>query len=155
MNHSQPPEDDLPDMSRDELMSALFANMVIQQSNLALMFLGKAPHPETGQPMLEPESARMMIDQLEMLEFKTRGNLDKRETALLQQSLTTLRMAFVEAIEPGEKPSVAGPKTGVSPTSPSAAQPIPPAGASDSAAAPGPSPTPSDEEPRKKFSKKY
>lgn len=155
MNHPQPPEDDLPNMSREELMSALFANMVIQQSNLALMFLGKAPHPETGQPMMDPESARMMIDQLEMLEFKTRGNLDKRETALLQQSLTTLRMAFVEAIEPGGKAPPADPKTAATPPAASPAQTIPPASGPDSAAAPGSSPAPPDDEPRKKFSKKY
>ena len=90
--------------SRGELMSALFAGMVMQQTNMALMLVGKIPHPESGQTLRDVEGARMFIDQLEMLEFKTRGNLDKQEERLLKQSLTALRLAFVEAIdnEPGK-----------------------------------------------------
>jgi hypothetical protein len=41
----------------------------------------------------------MFIDQLEMIAFKTQGNLDKDEDNLLQQSLMNLRLAFVEAVE--------------------------------------------------------
>ena len=85
--------------SRGELMSALFAGMVIQQTNLALMLLGKIPHPETGKTLQDIESAKMFIDQLEMIEVKTRGNLDRQEEKLLKQSLTALRLAFVEAID--------------------------------------------------------
>ena len=36
--------------TREDIISALFANMVIQQTNMAMMFLGLVPHPETGQP---------------------------------------------------------------------------------------------------------
>ena len=35
--------------TRDEMMSALFAHMVIQQTNMAMMMLGKVPHPQTGE----------------------------------------------------------------------------------------------------------
>src|SRR5947207_14926255 len=93
------PEWSKDDLNREEIMSALFANMVVQQTNLALMLLGKVPNPETGQPMQDLDAAKMFIDQLEMLEAKTRGNLDKNEEKLLAQSLTSLRLAFVEAIE--------------------------------------------------------
>ena len=68
-------------------MSALFANMIVQQTNMALMLLGKVPHPETGEKYKDLESAKMFIDQLEMIEVKTKGNLDKREDGLLKQSL--------------------------------------------------------------------
>ena len=64
--------------------------MVIQQSNMAMMLLGKVPHPETGQTMRDIEAARMFIDQLEMLEAKTKGNLTKEEEQLLKQSLMSL-----------------------------------------------------------------
>src|SRR5689334_15932623 len=80
----------------EEIMAALFANMVIQNTNMALMFLGKVPHPQTGQPIHDLESAQMFIDQLEMLSYKTRNNLSKEEEQLLKQSLMSLRMAFVE-----------------------------------------------------------
>lgn len=79
------------------LQSALFAQLVMQQANMALMLLGKIPDPTSGQIMRDVEAARLFIDQLEMLEAKTQGNLDATEANLLKQSLTALRMAFVEA----------------------------------------------------------
>src|SRR5947207_1402378 len=99
MNGTAPFEEPLANATREEMMSALFANLVVQQTNLALMMLGKVPHPETGKSARNIDAARLFIDQLEMLELKTRGNLDNEETKLLKQSLTTLRMAFVEAVD--------------------------------------------------------
>jgi Domain of unknown function (DUF1844) len=84
---------------RDQVMSALFASMVMQSTNMALIFLGQAPNPQTGQTSQDLEHAKYFIDQLEMLAVKTKGNLDKQEDALLKQSLTHLRLAFVEAVE--------------------------------------------------------
>ena len=96
---------------RDPIHSALFARMVMQQSNLALMLLGKAPHPETGQLLRDLDAAKLFIDQLEMLEVKTRGNLNAHEAALLKQSLMTLRLAFVEAVNAPETPPAAAKPT--------------------------------------------
>src|SRR4051812_39552020 len=78
---------------------SLFAQMVVQLSNMALMMLGHVPNPQTGETIGDLDAARMFIDQLEMLEAKTKGNLTKEEERLLKQSVTGLRMAFVEAIE--------------------------------------------------------
>ena len=41
----------------------------------------------------------MFIDQLEMLEAKTKGNLSKQEDGLLKQALAAVRMSFVEAMD--------------------------------------------------------
>lgn len=124
-----------------ENMSALFAQLILQQTNMAMMLLGKIAHPESGQVYKDIEAARLFIDQLEMLEAKTRGNLTKEESGLLKQSLMNLRLAFVEAVESGEPAP--------SPTKP--AQP-----AADSALSAGSSGADSaEEEHRKKFSKKY
>ena len=41
--------------------------------------------------------ARQTIDTLEMLEEKTRGNLDEQEAKLLESVLYELRMDFVRA----------------------------------------------------------
>src|SRR5579863_3579142 len=94
-----PPEGSLGNASREEMLAALFANMVIQQTNMAMMLLGKVAHPETGKFIHDVEAAKMFIEQLEMLEVKTKGNLSKQEEGLLKQALTALRMAFVEAID--------------------------------------------------------
>ena len=83
-------------------MSALFAQLVMQQSNMAMLLMGKVPHPQTGQTVRDIEASRLFIDQLEMLETKTKGNLSKEEEQLLKQSLLSLRMAFVQAVESPE-----------------------------------------------------
>ena len=153
---SNPPslENPMANASREEIMSALFAHMVIQQTNMALMLLGKVPHPETGEMFQEVESAKMFIDQLEMLEVKTRGNLDKREEGLLKQSLMALRMAFVEVVDgPGATPTATPPAVpAVEPAKP--AEPATTASAAPAAAAPPPVAA-KEMESQKKFSKKY
>src|SRR5213592_3304716 len=142
MNASPPSGAAPAGAGRAELMSALFARMVVQQTNMALMFLGKMPHPESGQSLQDIDSAKLVIDQLEMLELKTRGNLDPQEERLLKQSLTSLRMAFVEAVD---RPTTA-PAAEAAGTSTAAAAP--------SAGVTEPTTTP-DDESRKRFSKKY
>ena len=120
-------------------MSALFAQLILQQTNMAMMLLGKIAHPESGQVYKDVEAARLFIDQLEMLETKTRGNLTKEESGLLKQSLMNLHLAFVEAVESAPSSPGESPKTAQSP------EPAPTAAPADTAA----------EEHRKKFSKKY
>src|ERR1700756_4663138 len=102
MNDSTPhPEDDLANASREDILAALFANMVIQQTNMAMMLLGKVAHPETGKIVQDVEAAKMFIDQLEMIEAKTKGNLSKAEENLLKQALAALHMEFVNVVEAG------------------------------------------------------
>lgn len=131
-------DDVMENLGREEIQSALFANLIVQQTNMAFMFLGRVPHPETGQVMKELDSAKFFIDQIEMLEVKTKGNLSKQEEALLKQSLTTLRMAFVEAIEHPESATSIQPDDGETATP----EPLVSGGSSV-------------EEEKKKYSKKY
>jgi hypothetical protein len=150
MSQTNASENPLANLSREELMSALLANMVVQQTNMALMFLGKTPHPETGETMRDLDMAQLFIDQLEMLEAKTKGNLDAREQGILKQSLMTVRMAFVEAANEPPPASAAGQNPGPTPEAAPAA-PTP-----ESTAAPGTEAGAAAEaEARKKFSKKY
>ena len=82
-----------------------------------------------------------------MLAVKTKGNLDKREEQLLQQNLTALRMAFVETLR----------DQGAAATEPAKGAAGPSAMATGTSAHPNiASPAPdSEEESRKKFTKKY
>src|SRR5437764_5322402 len=88
----------------EQMTTALFAHLVMQQSNMAMMLLGKVAHPETGQIIKDLEAAKLFIDQLEMIEAKTKGNLSKDEANLLKQNLMSLRLAFVEAVESSPAP---------------------------------------------------
>jgi hypothetical protein len=140
----------------DQMRSALFASLVMQNTNMALIFLGQAPHPQTGQTAQDFEHASYFIDQLEMLAVKTKGNLDKQEDALLKQSLTHLRLAFVEAVE--HPPKTAPPAAAPAPDASAAAAPATPP--VDEQETPVTEPTSPGEktaesESRKKFSKKY
>ena len=91
MNPSAPSDES--ELSRDDMMSAIFAQMVLQQANLALMLLGRVPHPQTGKTEKDVDAARAFIDQLEMLEVKTKGNLSPQEAAFLKDTLMSVRMA--------------------------------------------------------------
>ena len=148
---TSPPHDESAPASREEMLSALFANMVIQQTNTAMIFLGKAAHPETGEIVRDVDTAKMFIDQLEMLEVKTKGNLNKQEEALMKQALTALRMAFVEAVDA----PIDTPKPAAEPAAPGPAPESAPRPAAGEPAAPAASAPSATEESRKKFTKKY
>lgn len=145
------PNNPLPDShttpSREEIMAAHFASMVMQTAQMAVMLLGQMPHPETGETVTDLEGAKMFIDQLEMLEVKTKGNLSKDEEELLKQSLVGTRMAFVEAIEQRE--------TAVKPAAPTAPAIVSDKPAAEPAIEVAAAPAAADDESRKKFSKKY
>ena len=131
----------------EEMRSALFTHVIMQQSSMAMVFLGKAPHPETGQVVRDLEGAKLFIDVLEMLEVKTKGNLTSDEAALLRQTLMSLRMAFVEAVDAPAQAEARG-------DSRSAA-----AGSAATPEAPKTEPVadgaPAEEASHKKFTKKY
>ncbi len=148
--------------TREEILAALFANMVIQQTNMAMMMLGKVADPGTGQYFEDPESAKMFIEQLEMLAVKTKGNLTRQEDALLKQGLTALRQAYAQLVGPAAAADLAK-LTVEAEAAPAPA--LPAVAATGPAAAPataGPSPEPVKavpvpmiEENKKKFTKKY
>jgi hypothetical protein len=75
-----------------------FASFAVSLGTSALYHMGLLPDPETGKTAERRlDLARQSIDALEMLQRKTRGNLDREEEDLLQRLLTDLRIRFVEA----------------------------------------------------------
>lgn len=75
-----------------------FATLVQSFFVTALYHLGLAADPTTGQASApDLPAARQNIEILELLEEKTRGNLDAEEARLLESVLYELRMRFVEA----------------------------------------------------------
>ncbi len=131
---------EIREIPREEMLSALFAQLVIQQTNMAMMLLGRIANPQTGEIMHDHEAAGFFIDQLDMLEAKTRGNLSQEEEQLLKQNLMGLRLAYVEATNQSATPE--SPKE------------IPKDAAKESPAKPEDHAAPT-EESGKKFTKKY
>jgi hypothetical protein len=131
-------------------LSQRFIEFVIMHAQNAALFLGQIPNPKSGEPEVNLDLARMFIDQLAMIQEKTRGNLTSEETKVLTNALSNLQMAYVEIAK--EQPKGAAPET------PEAPPPQEPAEQPSSAEAQPSAPISSAEpetESRKKFTKSY
>jgi hypothetical protein len=83
-------------------LSQRFIEFVIMHAQNAALFLGQIPNPKSGEPEVNLDLARMFIDQLAMIQEKTRGNLTNEEAMVLRNTLSNLQMAYVEiSREPG------------------------------------------------------
>jgi len=74
---------------------ASFEMLLTTLATEALMALGQIPHPLTGKVELHPDQAKYLIDTIEMLGEKTKGNLTPDEQQMVELLLHQLRMAFV------------------------------------------------------------
>ena len=128
-------------------MTQRFIEFVMMHAQNAALFLGQIPNPRTGEAEINLDLARMFIDQLEMIQEKTRGNLTNEEATVLRNALSNLQMAFVEAS------GAAGPQRAPQPESPQSA-PSQPASAAPEQTPPTESSEP-EPESRKKFTKSY
>ena len=73
-----------------------FENLVRMLGSNAAMVLGAYADPRTGQPVIDPEAARELIDMLDALHEKTKGNLAPEEDNLLLDLLGKLKMTYLE-----------------------------------------------------------
>ena len=83
--------------SANEPLPVSFTALIISLAGSAMMHLGEAPNPATGERSVNLALARNTIDLLAMLKEKTAGNLDEEETKLLEAMLYELRTKFVAA----------------------------------------------------------
>ncbi len=116
-----------------------FIEFVMMQAQNAALFLGQIPNPQSGKAEVNLEVAKMFIDQLAMIQEKTRGNLSNEESAVLRNALANLQLAYVEVARGGAPSSTIEEKT---PTSAPPNEVKPPASSDES-------------EGRKKFTKSY
>jgi hypothetical protein len=131
-------------------MSQRFIEFIMMQAQNAALFLGQIPNPQTGKGEVNLELAKMFIDQLAMIQEKTRGNLTNEETAVLRNTLSNLQMAFVEVSRQVGEGTTESPAPEA--TEPKPAEPA----ASSSAEKAEPAIAPETEsESRKKFTKSY
>jgi uncharacterized protein DUF1844 len=132
-------------------LSQRFIEFVIMHAQNAALFLGQIPNPKSGEPEVNLDLARMFIDQLAMIQEKTRGNLTSEEAKVLSNALSNLQMAYVEIAReaPHGTTQTAAPKAEEQTPQPAE----PPAGPQE------PSPPITSNEPeaesRKKFTKSY
>jgi hypothetical protein len=75
-----------------------FNEFIILQAQNAGLFLGQIPNPHSGEKQINLRAARSVIDSLEMLASKTRGNLTSSEGKLLTTALDNLRPLYQAAV---------------------------------------------------------
>jgi hypothetical protein len=73
-----------------------FENLVRMLGSNAAMVLGAYADHRTGQPVIDPDAARELIDMLDALREKTRGNLAPEEDDMLLDLLGKLKMTYLE-----------------------------------------------------------
>lgn len=128
-------------------LSQRFVEFVMMHAQNAALFLGQIPNPKTGEGEVNLELAKMFIDQLAMIQEKTRGNLTNEEATVLRNALSNLQMAYVEVAQQvqkgGAQPAAAPPEPEPSPerstSTPEESSPI----------------TSAEPESKKKFTKSY
>lgn len=87
-----------------EAFQMTFETLVMSLSSTAMVQLGLIPDPGTNQPEQNLPAAKQTIDILEILQQKTKGNLDESESKLLDNILYELRMTFLEVNQLIQKP---------------------------------------------------
>ena len=90
-------EADLPKPSRGIQM---LINFVAQN---AAMLLGAYPDPRSGEPVVDLEGARELIDMLDGLREATRGNLASEDDRLLIDVLGSLKLSYMEMTKAAAK----------------------------------------------------
>ena len=128
-----------------------FIEFVVMHAQNAALFLGQIPNPKTGEAEINLDLARMFIDQLAMIQEKTRGNLTSEEAKVLSNALSNLQMAYVDAAA-GKTAGIAQPEARETPAPPAAAEQATPTEPAPSASTTSSGPEP---ESRKKFTKSY
>jgi len=126
-------------------LSQRFIEFVMMHAQNAALFLGQIPNPKTGQGEVNLELAKMFVDQLSMIQEKTRGNLTTDEMTVLKNTLSNLQMLYVEVAR-----SPQGTASRPSSPEPEAEQP-----ASAEQSAPPPVTPQAEDESKKKFTKSY
>ncbi|HVT28446.1 MAG TPA: DUF1844 domain-containing protein [Lacipirellulaceae bacterium] len=66
----------------------------------ALVAMGQVPHPVTGKSQTQRNQAKFLIDTVDVLREKTKGNLTTSEQQVLDSLLHQLRMVFIQTAEP-------------------------------------------------------
>jgi hypothetical protein len=133
-------------------LSQRFIEFVVMHAQNAALFLGQIPNPRTGEAEVNLDLARMFIDQLAMIQEKTRGNLTSEEAKVLSNALSNLQIAFVEVSGGAQPQGAPQPEAPEAAPAPAAAEQA--AKSESEPSAPSKSAEP-ETESRKKFTKSY
>ncbi|MBX7043159.1 MAG: DUF1844 domain-containing protein [Ignavibacteria bacterium] len=79
-----------------ERSSQLFISLVYTWQMQAMIQLGKIANPVDGSSQRDLDAAQVTIDILDMLKEKTLNNLDDNEKRFLEQTISDLKLNYVD-----------------------------------------------------------
>jgi hypothetical protein len=98
-------------METPDKRAIMFAQLVLMLQAAAMQYLGKLKNPVTDALERNLQAAQGMIDLLDMLKDRTRGNLSTEESAMLDQMLRDLRLNYVDEAAKPDPPRQEGTPT--------------------------------------------
>ena len=88
-----------PDKKPEELPKPDFKFFLTTMGMQAWIALGAIPNPITEKQEENLDQAKFIIDSLDMLQEKTKGNLDKEEAQIFEGLLYELHMGYINIKE--------------------------------------------------------
>jgi len=82
-----------------QMPPASFEMLLTTFATEAMVAMGQFPNPVTQETIHSPEHAKYAIDMLQMLEEKTKGNLNEGEQTMMTDLLYQLQMLYVTSQE--------------------------------------------------------
>ena len=84
-------------------LTETFLQFVMMHTQQALLALGKHPSRPAGAPPPNLQLGKVFVDHLIMLRMKMEGNLSGDESNAINNAITHLQNAFVEAMKEAQK----------------------------------------------------
>jgi len=100
MEEDRDPKDETPETVEEEpqefLLPLDFTSIVFPFYSQALIKLGSMEDPIKGGDDVDIESAKRLIDILDLLKERTKGNLEPKEADFLESCLIQLKMHYMQ-----------------------------------------------------------
>ena len=90
-------------MADSEKETALFMGLVLMFHAAAMQHMGKTKNPISDKIERSLEQAQFVIDTLDALSSKTKGNLSDEETRFLANVIKELKLNYVEELDQDKK----------------------------------------------------
>jgi hypothetical protein len=98
-------------MAESEKDTALFMGLVLMFHAAAMQHMGKTKNPLSDKVERSLDQAQFVIDTLDALVVKTKGNLSDEENRFLTNVVKELKLNYVEELAKDPKPFVAAEET--------------------------------------------
>jgi hypothetical protein len=98
-------------MAEGEKEAALFMGLVLMFHAAGMQHMGKTKNPISDKIERSLDQAQFVIDTLDVLAAKTKGNLTDEETRFLTNVIKELKLNYVEELGKDQKQQVGGEST--------------------------------------------